>query len=166
MLALVAVWPSARSSTAASAQDARLEAAKKEGKVVWYTSLALPSAEKVAKLFEAAYPGIKVEVHRTGSERIIARVMQELKANIKNVDVVHTSDAGHFVFFKEQKLLTKYTPAGVDGVPGRLQGQGRLLLRPARHRERDRLQHQGRVRPPRRRRPGRTCSTPSGRARW
>ena len=54
------------------AQDARLEAAKKEGKVVWYTSLALPSAEKVAKLFEAAYPGIKVEVHRTGSERILA----------------------------------------------------------------------------------------------
>src|SRR5262245_32119469 len=92
----------------ASAQDPRLEAAKKEGKVVWYTSLALPSAEKVAKLFEAAYPGIKVEVHRTGSERILARVMQELKANIKNVDVVHTSDAGHFVFFKEQKLLTKY----------------------------------------------------------
>ncbi|HWN92795.1 MAG TPA: iron ABC transporter substrate-binding protein, partial [Verrucomicrobiae bacterium] len=47
------------------AQDARVEAAKKEGKVVWYTSLALTSAEKVAKLFEAAYPGIKVEVHRT-----------------------------------------------------------------------------------------------------
>jgi iron(III) transport system substrate-binding protein len=101
----------------ASAQDSRLDAAKKEGKVVWYTSLALPSAEKVATLVEAAYPGIKVEVHRTGSERILARVMQELKANIKNVDVVHTSDAGHFVFFKEQKLLTKYTPAGVDGFP-------------------------------------------------
>ena len=29
---------------AASAQDARLEAAKKEGKVVWYTSLALSSS--------------------------------------------------------------------------------------------------------------------------
>ena len=111
LLALGALIPGA------SAQDARLEAAKKEGKVVWYTSLALPSAEKVAKLFEVAYPGIKVEVHRTGSERIIARVMQELKANIKNVDVVHTSDAGHFVFFKAQKLLIKYTPAGVDAFP-------------------------------------------------
>jgi iron(III) transport system substrate-binding protein len=104
-------------ATAASAQDPRLEAGRKEGKVVWYTSLALPSAEKVAKLFEAAYPGIKVEVNRTGSERIIARVMQELKANIKNVDVVHTSDAGHFVYFKAQKLLTKYTPAGVEAFP-------------------------------------------------
>jgi iron(III) transport system substrate-binding protein len=94
-----------------------LEAAKKEGKVVWYTSLVLPSAERVAKLFEAAYPDIKVEVHRTGSQRILQRVMQELSANIKNVDVIHTSDAGHYVLLKEKKLLAKYTPAGVERFP-------------------------------------------------
>src|SRR5713101_7051545 len=99
------------------AQDARVEAAKKEGKVVWYTSLALTSAEKVAKLFEAAYPGVKVEVHRTGSERILQRVMQELQANLKIADVVHTSDAGHYVLLKEKKLLMKHTPAGVDRFP-------------------------------------------------
>src|SRR5256712_8179606 len=101
----------------AQTADAGLEAAKKEGKVVWYTSLVLPSAERVAKLFEAAYPGVKVEVHRTGSQRILQRVMQELQANIKNVDVVHTSDAGHFVLLKEKKLLMHYTPAGVDKFP-------------------------------------------------
>src|SRR5207244_542279 len=101
----------------AQTQDARLEAAKKEGKVVWYTSLVLPSAERVAKLFETAYPDVKVEVHRTGSQRILQRVMQELQANIKNVDVVHTSDAGHYVLLKEKKLLAKYTPAGVDAFP-------------------------------------------------
>src|SRR5256886_10737823 len=99
------------------AQDARVEAAKKEGKVVWYTSLALTSSEKVAKLFETAYPGIKVEVQRTGSQRILQRVMQELQANIKNVDVIHTSDAGHFVLLKSKKLLMKYTPAGIDVFP-------------------------------------------------
>lgn len=101
----------------AHAQDARLEAARKEGKVVWYTSLALPSAEKVAKLFEAAHPGIKVEVHRTGSQRILQRVMQELQAGIKNADVLHTSDAGHFVLLKDRKLLAPYTPAGVEKFP-------------------------------------------------
>jgi iron(III) transport system substrate-binding protein len=104
-------------ATPVLAQDARLEAAKKEGKVVWYTSLVLPSAEKVAKMFEAAYPGIKVEVHRTGSQRILQRVMQELQANIKNADVIHTSDAGHFVLLKEKKLLEKYAPAGIDKFP-------------------------------------------------
>ena len=104
-------------AASAPAQDARLEAAKKEGKVVWYTSLALSSSEKVAKLFEAAYPGIKVEVHRTGSERILQRVMQELQANIRLADVVHTSDAGHYVLLKEKKLLMKYAPAGIDRFP-------------------------------------------------
>ena len=93
----------------AQTPSTHLEAAKKEGKVVWYTSLVLPSAERVAKLFETAYPDIKVEVHRTGSQRILQRVMQELSANIKNVDVIHTSDAGHYVLLKEKKL--HYTSA-------------------------------------------------------
>jgi iron(III) transport system substrate-binding protein len=104
-------------AVSASAQDARVEAAKKEGKVVWYTSLALPTAEKVAKLFEAAYPGVKVEVQRTGSQRILQRVMQEMQANLKLVDVIHTSDAGHFVLLKEKKLLMKYAPPGVNAFP-------------------------------------------------
>src|SRR5262245_21872664 len=112
--ALLATWTLVG---APRAQDARAEAARKEGKVVWYTSLVLPSAEKVAKLFEAAYPGIKVEVHRTGSQRVLQRVMQELQANIKNVDVIHTSDAGHYVLLKDKKLLMKYTPAGGESFP-------------------------------------------------
>jgi len=115
MGALVSIL--ALGSAPAFAQDARVEAAKKEGKVVWYTSLALPTAEKIGKLFEAAYPGIKVEVQRTGSQRILQRVMQEMQANLKLVDVIHTSDAGHFVLLKEKKLLMKYTPAGVDAFP-------------------------------------------------
>src|SRR6266446_5512036 len=120
----------------ASAQDARVEAARREGKVVWYTSLALSSSERVAKLFEAAYPGIGVEVHRTGSQRILQRVMQELQANLKLVDVIHTSDAGHFVLLKAKKLLMKYTPAGVEGP-------GRLLLWSARDGQRHRIQLEG-----------------------
>jgi iron(III) transport system substrate-binding protein len=112
MIALVVL-----ATAPASGQDARVEAARKEGKVVWYTSLALPSSEKVAKLFEAAHPGVKVEVHRTGSQRILQRVMQELQANLKLVDVIHTSDAGHFVLLKDKKLLMPYTPAGVEKFP-------------------------------------------------
>jgi iron(III) transport system substrate-binding protein len=102
---------------AALAQSPSVDAARKEGKVVWYTSLAVTSAENVAKQFEAAYPGIKVEVHRTGSQRVLQRVMQELKAGIKNADVIHTSDAGHFVLLKSKKLLMKYAPKGIEAFP-------------------------------------------------
>ena len=88
----------------ASAQDASLiEAAKKEGKVVWYTSLAIPSSTAFAHFFMNKYKGIEVEVHRTGSQRVLQRVMQETSAGIKSVDVIHTSDAGHFLLLKEKK---------------------------------------------------------------
>jgi iron(III) transport system substrate-binding protein len=102
---------------AARAQDTRLTEARREGKVVWHTALSSESAERIAARFEQAYPGIKVEVNRTGSERIFQRVMQELAAGIKNADIVNSSDAGHYVFFKRKGLLARYSPAGVDRLP-------------------------------------------------
>ena len=44
-----------------------IEAAKKEGKVTYYTAMDLSVAEPMAKAFEAQYPGIKVAVERTGA---------------------------------------------------------------------------------------------------
>jgi iron(III) transport system substrate-binding protein len=101
-----------------TAQDAALiQAAKKEGKVVWYTSLAIPSSTSIAHAFRTKYAGIDVEVHRTGSQRVLQRVMQESTAGIKNVDVIHTSDAGHFVLFKDKGMLMKYIPKGTEIFP-------------------------------------------------
>ena len=42
-------------------------AATKEGKVVWYTATDVKVAEGLAKHFEAKYPGIKVQVERSGT---------------------------------------------------------------------------------------------------
>jgi len=112
-LALCFIW-----SNQAVAQDASLvQAARKEGKVVWYTSLALPSSTALANAFQNKYKGIEVEVHRTGSQRVLQRVMQELSAGIKNVDLIHTSDAGHFELLKEKGLLLKHTPQAVSAFP-------------------------------------------------
>jgi iron(III) transport system substrate-binding protein len=102
----------------APAQDAQLvAAAKKEGKVVWYTSLAIPSSTAISHYFQNKYKGIEVEVHRTGSQRVLQRFMQEAGAGIKNADIIHTSDAGHFVLLKEKGMLMRNTPKGVDPFP-------------------------------------------------
>src|ERR1700755_2665107 len=61
---------------------ALIEAAKKEGQVSYYTSTDLPVAEKLAKSFEAKYPGIAVRVERTGAERVFQRIGQEYSSNI------------------------------------------------------------------------------------
>ena len=96
---------------------AMLAAAAKEGKVVWYTAVDVKVAEAVAKVFRADYPNIAIEVERSGSERVFQRVNQEYQANIKNVDVVNSSDASHFIFWKQQKWLATHTPPDVQRYP-------------------------------------------------
>src|SRR5947209_2633275 len=90
-----------------------VEAAKKEGQVIYYTSTDLPVAEKLAKAFEAKYPGIAVRVERTGAERVFQRIGQEYSSNIHAVDVVNSSDAAHFIVWKRDGILAPYVPEEV-----------------------------------------------------
>src|SRR3974390_301583 len=90
-----------------------IDAAKKEGKVIWYTSIDLPLAEKIAKSFEAKYPGIAVRVERSGAGRVFQRIGQEYPSNIHAVDVATPSDAAHFIISKGQNLLEAYVPEDV-----------------------------------------------------
>src|SRR5262245_19160627 len=68
-----------------------IAAARKEGRVVWYTSIDLSVAEIIAKAFEAKYPGISMRVERSGAERIFQRIGQEHASNIHAVDLVNSS---------------------------------------------------------------------------
>src|SRR5262249_43841832 len=90
-----------------------VEAAKKEGKVVWYTSVDLPLAERVGKAFEAKYPGIACRVERSGAERVFQRIGQEYGSRIHAADVVQSSDAAHFIVWKRDGLLAPYVPEDV-----------------------------------------------------
>src|SRR6201992_3349695 len=74
-----------------------IEAAKKEGKVVWYTSIDLSVAEKIAASFKEKFGGIDVRVERTGAERVFQRVGQEYASNVHAVDVVNSSDASNLL---------------------------------------------------------------------
>jgi iron(III) transport system substrate-binding protein len=94
-----------------------IEAAKKEGQVIYYTSTDLPVAEKLAKAFEAKYSGITVRVERTGAERVFQRIGQEYSSNIHAVDVVNSSDAAHFIVWKRDGILLPYVPEDVAKFP-------------------------------------------------
>ena len=83
-------------------------AAAKEGRVVFYTSIELRLAEKLGKEFEARYPGIAVQVERSGAERIFQRVAQEEGSGVHAADVVESSDIGHALAWKRQGLLAPF----------------------------------------------------------
>jgi iron(III) transport system substrate-binding protein len=88
-------------------------AAVKEGKVVWYTTTDVKVAEGLARLFESKYPGIKVQVERSGAERNFQRINQEYGSKIYNADVIESSDAVHFVAFKRNGWLQAAVPSDV-----------------------------------------------------
>jgi len=92
---------------------ALIEAARKEGKLSWYTSVDLPVAEKIAKAFEAAYPGVSMKVERSGAERIFQRIGQEYQSRIYNCDVVNSSDAAHLIIWKRASMLASFLPEEV-----------------------------------------------------
>ncbi len=98
---------------AAAVTPALIEAAKKEGKAVWYTSVDLPLAERVARTFEAKYPGVAVRVERSGAERVFTRIGQEYTSNIRAVDVANTADAAHCIVWTRNGWLEPYMPEDV-----------------------------------------------------
>jgi iron(III) transport system substrate-binding protein len=98
---------------ASSVTPELIAAAKKEGKVVWYTSVDLKLSEQIGKAFEAKYPGVTCKVERTGAERVLQRIGQEYTANVHAVDVVNSSDASHLIYWKDQGMLAPYVPEDV-----------------------------------------------------
>jgi iron(III) transport system substrate-binding protein len=85
-----------------------IDAAKKEGTVILYSSMDLPVGEKLGKAFEAHYPGIAVQIERSGSERLFQRVAQEAASNIHAADVINSSDASHFIPWKKNGWLLPF----------------------------------------------------------
>ncbi len=73
---------------------ALVEAARKEGKLSYYCALELNVAERLARTFEARYPGIAVRVERS-------------------VDVANSTDPAHYLDWKAKDWLAPYVPEDV-----------------------------------------------------
>jgi iron(III) transport system substrate-binding protein len=95
---------------AASVTAELIDAARKEGRVSFYTAVDVEVAERVKQAFEAKYPDIKVQVERSGAQRIFQRLGQEYDSSIFNADVINSSDAAHFVVWKRNGWLIPYVP--------------------------------------------------------
>src|SRR4249919_1935963 len=91
----------------ASSQDDRakqIEAAKKEGKLVWYTSTNVTESKPLLDDFEKTY-GIKGEIFRASGEKTLNRIVTEGRAGRWDYDVVTISDVDALM---DAKLLMPY----------------------------------------------------------
>ena len=90
------------------------EGAKKEGKVVWYTSLTV--YKEVAKFFEAKYPGVTVEVYRAPAVNLVSRVLSEAQTRRYIADAIETTP-GSLMLVRDNKLLLPYNSPHLADYP-------------------------------------------------
>jgi len=103
----------ALAAPAIAADDAVMRAAKKEGKVTWYTAVATAVAQNACKKFNAKNLGVTCTVHRDGSGPLYRRILQEAKSGVFVADVFDSANTGHFLSLRKDHLAS-YKPKGTD----------------------------------------------------
>jgi len=103
-------------SQSLAADAALVEAATKEGKVVWYTGyLAQQLARPMVAGFEAKYPGIKVEYSVANDTDTASKIITEAQANSLQADVF---DGFATIFpLLDAGLIAKYSPESAKDFP-------------------------------------------------
>jgi iron(III) transport system substrate-binding protein len=84
-----------------------VEAANKEGNVVFYTSMDAGDARSLTQAFQKKYPGIKTDFYRAGREAVFSRFSLEQKAGRFVTDIVSVGEF-HILEMKKQGLITRY----------------------------------------------------------
>ena len=94
----------------AHAAIAELEqAARKDGEVTWYVShYGAEPATEIANGFMRLYPDVKVNVVRATAQVTYQRLVQDIRANVAQCDVLSTTDLGHYMTLKKQNRLASY----------------------------------------------------------
>ena len=90
-------------------------AAKREGKVTWYTSTPVAAGQYIANEFEKR-TGIKVEMLRTGGQNVIRRFLQEADSGRIAVDVITMSDMSAANAMTKRGLFVPFRPSGFDKI--------------------------------------------------
>jgi iron(III) transport system substrate-binding protein len=103
-------------SSAVAADPVDLAAAKKEGKVVWYSSVPVETAQKVANLFQEK-TGITVELFRSGGSNLLRRFQQESEGGKVFADVLTHSEPAAARAMARKNLFVGFKPTDFDKVP-------------------------------------------------
>lgn len=91
------------------------DAAKQEGRIVWYTSAPITEAQNLAKLFEAE-SGIRVELFRSGGTAILRRFQQERDGGTVAADVLSTADPAAAISLAGEGAFVPFKPPHFDQI--------------------------------------------------
>jgi iron(III) transport system substrate-binding protein len=89
--------------------SATVESAKKEGKLVWYTSMAVDTSKPLLDGFLKEYPFINAELVRLGDEQLMTRILNETRAGRWAFDVMSGSAIATLV---DRQIIAPYPTPG------------------------------------------------------
>ncbi len=102
------------SSAPVPADDSLAAAARAEATVNWYGVWPKDLMDRLTKVFETRYPGIKVNVFRSGSSKVAAKIEAEMQAGKVLADVMTISEESIMTAFKNKGYLEPYKTAHFD----------------------------------------------------
>ncbi len=114
---LMAITLAASAAVTNAADEKTIELAKKEGRVSFYTSMGADESKMVADAFQAKYPGIRVEITRLGSEKLLQRILNEKRAGSHLVDAVTNSGMEIQMLGRAKMLARHITPEFSSFLP-------------------------------------------------
>src|SRR5437870_2299880 len=89
IVSLLVVFFAAAPDLRAQPEEELIRGAKKEGQVVFWSSMRIEDSRALAAGFEVKYPFIKVDIFRAGGEQIVNRAIAEHLAGKTTYDVVN-----------------------------------------------------------------------------
>jgi iron(III) transport system substrate-binding protein len=135
LAAALTIHATAQVSAAATVEDVALnkssnrqslleDGARKEGKLLWYTTLIVNQALKPLKeAFEKKYPFVQVEFHRADSEQLAQRMLAEYQAKKYDVDVLDGTST--IVMLQRAGFIQRFASPLLRDYPAKLKdGQG------------------------------------------
>jgi iron(III) transport system substrate-binding protein len=96
-------------------------AAKKEGTFTMYTTFAEKDQPTLIKPFEAKY-GVRVNIWRAGTDKVLQRTLAEAAAKKHDVDVIHFGSPEMEALSREKVLQAVSSPLHKDLQPGSVPG--------------------------------------------
>ena len=96
-----------------------LEAAKKEGSITFYTTIAEKDLPIIVGPFEKKY-GIKINIWRAGTDKVLQRTLSEAAARRYDVDAIHFGSPEMEALHREKILQPVASPHFKELIPGAL----------------------------------------------
>ncbi len=99
-----------------SGESSSIDAAKKEGAVVFYSTMTAEHHGKLVQAFHAKYPFIKIEGFRANPVQVINRVLTEGRAGKPLADVINIDELSGWVL-REKGFLQPYKSKETEAFP-------------------------------------------------